>query len=152
VPIDGIIVNGQSALDESMITGESRPVSKKGGDEVIGGTINGLGAIDIRVEKTGEETALSQIIKLMREVQASKPRTQKLADRAAHYLTLAAITVGLATFLYWNYLAGASLVFSLTLTVTVLVIACPHALGLAIPTVTAIATTLARARVAHLLP
>ena len=143
VPIDGIIVNGQSALDESMITGESRPVSKKLGDEVIGGTINGLGAIDIRVEKTGEETALAQIIKLMQDVQASKPRTQKLADRAAHYLTITAITVGFGAFLYWYYVAGASLVFSLTLTVTVFVIACPHALGLAIPTVTAISTTLA---------
>jgi Cu2+-exporting ATPase len=143
VPIDGIIVQGQSAIDESMITEESRPVSKQEGDEVIGGTINGLGAIEVRVEKTGEETALAQIIKLMQEVQASKPRTQKLADRAAHYLTLAAITISLGTFLYWNYVAGARLVFSLTLTVTVLVIACPHALGLAIPTVTAIATTLA---------
>jgi Cu2+-exporting ATPase len=143
VPIDGIIVQGQSVIDESMITGESRPVSKQEGDEVIGGTINGLGAIEVRVEKTGEETALAQIIKLMQEVQASKPRTQKLADRAAHYLTLAAITISLGTFLYWNYVAGARLVFSLTLTVTVLVIACPHALGLAIPTVTAIATTLA---------
>lgn len=143
VPIDGIIVDGQSALDESMITGESRPVSKKLGDEVIGGTINGLGAIEIRVEKTGEETALAQIIKLMQDVQASKPRTQKLADRAAHYLTITAITVGFGAFIYWYYLAGASLVFSLTLTVTVFVIACPHALGLAIPTVTAISTTLA---------
>ncbi|MFQ6052830.1 MAG: heavy metal translocating P-type ATPase, partial [Candidatus Bathyarchaeia archaeon] len=143
VPIDGVIIEGQSALDESMITGESKPVPKREGDEVIGGTINGLGAIKIRVDKTGEETALAQIIKLMQEVQASKPRTQRLADRAAHYLTIAAITVGLVTFIYWNTIAGASLVFSLTLAVTVLVIACPHALGLAIPTVTAIATTLA---------
>lgn len=143
VPIDGVVVEGQSALDESMITGESRPVPKTEGDEVIGGTINGLGAVTIRVHKTGEETALAQIIKLMQEVQASKPRTQKLADRAAHYLTIVAITAGLGSFLYWNYIVGADLVFSLTLAVTVLVIACPHALGLAIPTVTAISTTLA---------
>jgi Cu2+-exporting ATPase len=143
VPIDGVVVEGQSALDESMITGESRPVTKKEGDEVIGGTINGLGAVTIRVHKTGEETALAQIIKLMQEVQASKPRTQKLADRAAHYLTIVAITAGLGSFLYWNYVVGADLVFALTLAVTVLVIACPHALGLAIPTVTAISTTLA---------
>jgi len=143
VPIDGVIVEGQSALDESMITGESKPVAKKEGDEVIGGTINGLGAIKIRVDKTGEETALAQIIKLMQEVQASKPRTQKLADRAAHYLTLVAITAGLGSFLYWNNVVGADVVFALTLAVTVLVIACPHALGLAIPTVSAIATTLA---------
>lgn len=143
VPVDSVIIEGQSALDESMITGESKPVSKREGNEVIGGTINGLGAIKIRVEKTGEETALAQIIKLMEEVQASKPRTQKLADRAAHYLTITAITVGFIAFLYWNNLVGAGIVFALTLAVTVFVIACPHALGLAIPTVTAISTTLA---------
>jgi len=143
VPIDGVIIDGQSAIDESMITGESKPVTKKENDEVIGGTINGLGAIKIKVEKTGEETALAQIIKLMQEVQASKPRTQRLADRAAHYLTITAIVIGLTTFLYWNYIALAGVVFALTLSVTVLVIACPHALGLAIPTVMAISTTLA---------
>jgi Cu2+-exporting ATPase len=143
VPIDGIIIEGKSALDESMITGESKPVSKEVEDEVIGGTINGLGAIKIRVDKTGEETALSQIIKLMQEVQASKPRTQRLADRAAHYLTILAITVSIVSFLYWNYIAGSGMVFAITLAVTVMVIACPHALGLAIPTVTAISTTLA---------
>jgi len=143
VPIDGVITVGASSIDESMITGESKPVSKEMGDEVIGGTINGLGAIEMRVEKTGEETALAQIVKLMQEVQESKPRTQRLADKAAHYLTIAAITVGLITFIYWNNIASASIELSLTLTVTVLVIACPHALGLAIPTVTAISITLA---------
>ena len=143
VPIDGVITEGQSSFDESMITGESKPVSKQEGGEVIGGTINGRGAVKIRVDKTGEETALAQIIELMRRVQASKPRTQKLADRAAHYLTIVAITVGLGTFLFWSYIAGAEPVFALTLAVTVIVIACPHALGLAIPTVTAISTTLA---------
>jgi Cu2+-exporting ATPase len=143
VPIDGSIIEGQSSLDESMITGESVPVTRTVGDEVIGGTINGMGSLRIRIEKTGEETALAQIIKLMREVQESKPPTQKLADRAAHYLTIVAITVGVASFIYWNYFAGASLVFALTIMVTVTVIACPHALGLAIPTVTAISTTLA---------
>lgn len=143
VPIDGMIIEGQSALDESMITGESRPVLKDEGDEVIGGTINGLGAIKIQVNKAGEETALAQIIKLMREVQESKPKTQRLADRAAHYLTITAIVAGLISFIYWNNVIGTSLVFALTLMVTVLVIACPHALGLAIPTVTAISTTLA---------
>jgi Cu2+-exporting ATPase len=143
VPIDGMITAGQSSLDESMITGESVPVTRTAGDEVIGGTINGMGSLRIRIEKTGEETALAQIIKLMREVQESKPPTQKLADRAAHYLTIVAITVGVGSFIYWNYLAGAGLVFALTIMVTVTVIACPHALGLAIPTVTAISTTLA---------
>ncbi len=143
VPIDGVIIEGRSAIDESMITGESKPVSKKEGEEVIGGTINGLSAIRIRVDKTGEETALAQIIKLIQEVQSAKPPVQKLADRAAHYLTITAITISLGTFLYWNNIAGAGLEASLTLAVTVLVIACPHALGLAIPTVTAISITLA---------
>lgn len=143
VPIDGVIIEGASALDESMITGESKPVAKGEGDEAIGGTINTTGALRIRIEKTGEETALAQIIQLMEEVQESKPPTQKLADRAAHYLTITAITVGLGSFIYWNYFGGASLVFALTTMVTVTVIACPHALGLAIPTVTAISTTLA---------
>ena len=143
VPIDGIVTEGQSRLDESMITGESKPVLREEGDEVIGGTINGMGAIKIRIEKTGEETALAQIIKLMEEVQGSKPPVQKLADRAAHYLTIVAITVGLGSFIYWNYFSTAGLVFAITTAVTVTVIACPHALGLAIPTVTAISTTLA---------
>lgn len=143
VPIDGVIIEGGSALDESMITGESRPVSKEVGDEAIGGTINGMGSLKIRVEKTGEETALAQIIQLVREVQESKPPTQKLADRAAHYLTITAITVGLVSFVYWNYFTGMGVVFALTTAVTVTVIACPHALGLAIPTVTAISSTLA---------
>jgi Cu2+-exporting ATPase len=143
VPIDGVIIEGGSSLDESMITGESKPVTRDLGDEVIGGTINGLGSLKIRVDKTGEETALAQIIKLMEEVQDSKPPVQKLADRAAHYLTIAAITVGLASFIYWNYFALEGIVFAITIAVTVTVIACPHALGLAIPTVTAISTTLA---------
>jgi Cu2+-exporting ATPase len=143
VPIDGTIIEGHSSLDESMITGESVPVTRSIGEEVIGGTINGMGSLRIRIDKTGEETALAQIIKLMKEVQDSKPPTQKLADRAAHYLTIIAITIGVSSFFYWNNIAGAGLVFALTIMVTVTVIACPHALGLAIPTVTAISTTLA---------
>jgi Cu2+-exporting ATPase len=143
VPIDGVIVSGESALDESMISGESKPISKSEGDEVIGGTINSMGSLRIRIDKTGEETALAQIIQLMQEVQESKPPTQKLADRAAHYLTIIAITAGVSSFIYWSYFTDASIVFALTTMVTVTVIACPHALGLAIPTVTAISTTLA---------
>ncbi len=143
VPIDGIVVEGISAVDESMITGESRPVTKNVGAEVIGGTINGNSSMQIRVEKTGEETALAQIINLIERVQGSKPETQKLADRAAHYLTIIAITVASITFIYWNFIAEVEMVFALTLAVTVTVIACPHALGLAIPTVTAISSTLA---------
>jgi Cu2+-exporting ATPase len=143
VPIDGIIIEGQSSFDESMITGESKPVAHIIGEEVIGGTINGLGAVKIRIEKTGEETALSQIIKLMKEVQESKPPVQRLADRAAHYLTITAITIGFGSFLYWNYFTAVGIVFALTIAVTVTVIACPHALGLAIPTVKVISSTLA---------
>ncbi len=143
IPIDGRVIEGETSVNESMITGESKPVSKKVGDEVIGGTINESGSIKIKVEKTGEDTALSQIINLVKSAQASKPKTQKLADRAAHYLTLTAIIVGVLTFTYWSGIAQAEMVFALTLTITVFVIACPHALGLAIPTVTSISTTLA---------
>ncbi len=142
VPIDGEVIEGQSSVNEAMITGESKPVAKEAEDTVIGGTINGEGALRIRVTRTGEETALAQIINLVKEAQASKPPIQRLADRAAHWLTIIAITVGLATFLFWLLLAGRPLVFALTLAVTVLVIACPHALGLAIPVVTTISTTL----------
>lgn len=143
VPIDGIVEEGQSSLNEAMITGESKPVSKGPGDAVIGGTINGEGTLRVRVSKTGEETALAQIIGLVKAAQASKPRTQRLADQAAHYLTLIAIFVGLGTLLFWSLVANQTIVFSLTLAITVVTIACPHALGLAIPTVTTLATDLA---------
>lgn len=143
VPIDGKVIDGESSVNESMITGESKPVSKKFDSEVIGGTLNIDGAMKITVTKTGEDTALSQIINLVRQAQTTKPPVQKLADKAAHYLTIVAIVVGLLTLLYWNLLASAPLVFALTLMITVVVVACPHALGLAIPTVTTISTTLA---------
>jgi len=142
VPMDGRVVEGQSSLNEAMITGESKPVTKKAGDEAIGGTLNGEGALRIRVEKTGEETALAQIINLVKEAQASKPPVQRLADRAAHWLTIIAVVVALGTFLFWFFISAQSAVFALTLAVTVLVIACPHALGLAIPVVTTISTSL----------
>jgi Cu2+-exporting ATPase len=125
-----------------MLTGESKPVTKTVGDEVIGGTLNGEGALRIRVEKTGEETALAQIINLVKEAQASKPPVQRLADRAAHWLTIIAVVVALGAFLFWFFISTQSAVFALTLAVTVLVIACPHALGLAIPVVTTISTSL----------
>jgi len=143
IPIDGIVEDGSSSVNESMISGESSPVNKTKGDTVIGGTINGEGSIKIRVNKTGKETALSQIINLVKAAQASKPRSQKLADRAAHYLTLIAIIVGIGTFVFWGLIMNEPVVFALTLAITVVVIACPHALGLAIPTVTTISTTLA---------
>jgi len=142
VPMDGRVVEGQSSVNEAMITGESKPVGKVVGDEVIGGTLNGEGALRIRVEKTGEETALAQIINLVKEAQASKPPVQRLADRAAHWLTIIAVVVALITFLFWFFISVQSAVFALTLAVTVLVIACPHALGLAIPVVTTISTSL----------
>ncbi|RMF32574.1 MAG: heavy metal translocating P-type ATPase [Chloroflexi bacterium] len=142
VPIDGEVVEGQSSVNEAMITGESKPVSKKPGDTLIGGTLNGEGALRMRVTRTGEETALAQIINLVKEAQASKPPIQRLADRAAHWLTIIAVVMGAAAFIFWFFIAGQSMVFALTLAVTVLVIACPHALGLAIPVVTTISTSL----------
>jgi len=143
VPIDGIVIEGKTNLNEAMITGESKPVSKRVGDNVTGGTINESGAIRIKVSKVGEDTALSQIIELVKTAQQSKPHSQKLADRAAHYLTLTAIIIGALTFLFWAGFTEVGVVFALTLTISVLVITCPHALGLAIPTVTSISTTLA---------
>jgi Cu2+-exporting ATPase len=142
VPIDGEVVEGRSALNEAMISGESKPVPKEVGDLVIGGSLNEEGALRIRVTRTGEETALAQIISLVKEAQASKPPVQRLADRAAHWLTIVAVTVAAGAFLFWLLVGGQSLVFALTLAVTVLVIACPHALGLAMPVVTTISTTL----------
>jgi len=143
VPIDGIIVEGSSSVNESLITGESKPVEKKVGDEVIGGSLNVDGSLTVKVAKVGEDTALSQIVELVKEAQSSKPKSQKLADRAAHWLTIIAIIVGLLTFFVWNFWLGATFVFALTLAITVVVITCPHALGLAIPAVTTITTTLA---------
>ncbi|MGD1995964.1 MAG: heavy metal translocating P-type ATPase [Anaerolineae bacterium] len=142
VPIDGEVMKGQSTVNEAMITGESTPVSKEPGGSLVGGTLNGEGALRMRVTRTGEETALAQIIALVKEAQASKPPVQRLADRAAHWLTIIAVTVSAAAFLFWSLIGGKSLVFALTLAVTVLVIACPHALGLAIPVVTTISTAL----------
>lgn len=143
VPADGIIMEGSSAINESMITGESKPVPKKEGDTVIGGTINGDGSLTVKITKVGKDSALSQIMELVRGAQETKPAVQALADRAANYLTLVAITIGSGTFLYWMFINPHGAIFAATLAITVVVIACPHALGLAIPTVTTIATSLA---------
>jgi P-type Cu2+ transporter len=142
IPADGEIIEGTSSINESMITGESQPVSKTTGMEVIGGSINGEGSLKMEVRKTGEETFLSQVVKLVHDAQASKSRTQNLADKAAFWLTMIAIIAGTATLLVWVFAAGADFNFALTRTVTVMVIACPHALGLAIPLVVAVSTTL----------
>ncbi len=145
VPIDGLVIEGETSVNEAMVTGESKPVGKKKDDEVIGGTINVEGAIRVRVTKTGEETAIAQIIKLVEQAMTSKPRSQRLADRAANYLTLIAIFAGGGTFIFW-FGIGAGSLFALTLAITVIVITCPHALGLAIPAVTSISTTMAANR------
>jgi Cu2+-exporting ATPase len=142
IPVDGQVLEGQSNINEAMLTGESKPVLKGPGDQVIGGTLNGEGSLKVRVTRTGADTALAQIINLVKEAQASKPRVQRLADRAAHWLTLTAVFVALGSFLFWYGAANREMVFALTLAVTVLVIACPHALGLAIPVVTTISTSL----------
>lgn len=141
VPADGRIQKGTSDLNEAMITGESRPVKKKEGDEVIAATINGDGSLRIQVTGTGEKTKLSGIIRLVADAQTSKSRAQHLADRAARILTTVAIVAGVLTLVVWQFL-GAPIDFSVVRVVTVLVIACPHALGLAVPLVVAISTTL----------
>ncbi|HEM62011.1 MAG TPA: heavy metal translocating P-type ATPase [Chloroflexi bacterium] len=141
IPVDGQITDGASEIDESMITGESKPVSKDRGDAVIGGSVNGTGSLTLRVEKTGEESYLSQVVNLVREAGQSKSRAQGLADKAAFWLTLIAITVGVATLTAW-LLLGREFVFALERMVTVMVITCPHALGLAVPLVVARITAL----------
>ncbi len=141
-PADGEVVAGESALDESMITGESRPVAKSPGDQVIAGTVNGEGSLRVKVTKVGADTALAGIMRLVAEAQSSRSLAQDLADRAALWLTGVALVAGAITLVYW-LLSPLSAAFALERTVTVLVIACPHALGLAIPLVIAISTTLA---------
>ena len=141
VPVDGTVRSGSSSLNESMITGESRPVKKHEGDTVIAGTINGEGSLRVEVTGTGDDTKLSKIMRLVADAQRSKSRAQVLADRAAQMLTGVAIAAALLTMVVWQLL-GAPVDFSIVRVVTVLVIACPHALGLAVPLVVAISTTL----------
>lgn len=141
IPADGLIVKGSSYIDESMMTGESRPVHKKLEDKVIGGSINGDAILEVKVEGTGEESYLNKVINLVKEAQASKSKTQRFADKAANWLTIIAVTTGTATFIYW-FFYGPNLAFAIERMATVMVIACPHALGLAIPLVTAVSTSL----------
>jgi P-type Cu2+ transporter len=142
IPADGEVVDGVSSVNEAMITGESRPVRKSSEEKVIAGTVNGAGSMRVRVTKIGEDTALAGIMRLVAEAQTSRSMTQNLADRAAYWLTLVAISAGVITFVVWT-IAPVSEAFVLERTVTVLVITCPHALGLAIPLVIAISTTMA---------
>lgn len=142
VPADGTVIEGQSELNESIITGESKPVNKKVGEEVIAGSINGDGSLTVRVDKIGEATFLAGVMRLVAEAQASKSRLQILSDRAALYLTMIAVVAGVTTFVAW-ILTGAGVVVSIERLVAVLVITCPHALGLAVPLVASISTTMA---------
>ncbi len=142
VPADGTIIEGRSDLNESIITGESKPIEKTRGDTVIAGSVNGDGSLKVEIENIGEKTFLAGVARLVADAQASKSRLQMLSDRAAFYLTLIAIGIGSITFLVWMLL-GAGLATATERLVAVLVITCPHALGLAIPLVAAISTTMA---------
>ena len=142
IPVDGEVLEGASQVDESMLTGESMPVAKKPGDAVIGATMNTSGSFRYRATKVGADTALAQIVKLVQEAQNSKAPAQLLADRAAQWLVVAAIVIGLAAFAVWFWWIGQSLLFAVTLMITVFVIACPDALGLATPMAVMIGTGL----------
>ena len=141
IPVDGVVRKGRGDVNESMITGESRPVKKDEGDNVIAGTINGEGSLRVEVTGTGDDTKLSGIMRLVADAQKSKSRAQHLADRAAQMLTGVAVAAALLTMVIWQ-IVGAPIDFTIVRVVTVLVIACPHALGLAVPLVVAISTTM----------
>ncbi|MDV2482131.1 copper-translocating P-type ATPase [Methanoculleus sp. Wushi-C6] len=142
VPVDGAVIEGTTSVNEAMLTGESMPVEKGPGDEVIGGAINGEGSVVVEVKKTGAETYLAQVIDLVRKAQESRSRTQDLADRAAFFLVVIALSVGAATFAGW-FALGQGIGFAVERAATVMVIACPHALGLAVPLVIAVSTAIA---------
>lgn len=143
IPADGVVVKGESSVNEAMLTGESAPVTKKSGAKVIGGAINGEGSLTIEVKGTGKDSFLAQVIDLVKQAQQSKSKTQALANTAALWLTIIALGGGAITFLIWLVLMGKDLAFTIERAVTVMVIACPHALGLAVPLVVAVSTALA---------
>lgn len=143
VPVDGNVVRGETIVDESLLTGESEPVHKQEGDGVIGGSVNAEGSIAVEVTRTGADSYLANVIGLVQQAQASRSRTQDLADRAAAVLTLIALSAGALTLAAWSLLSDAGFAFALQRSVTVMVIACPHALGLAIPLVVAVSTAIA---------
>jgi Cu2+-exporting ATPase len=142
IPIDGIVIEGATSVNQAMITGESKPVSKNKGDEVIGGAINGEGSVVVEVKSIGKDTYLNQVIDLVAQAQQAKSKTQDLANTAALILTIIAISVGTITFFTWLF-AGQDIQFAIERAATVMVIACPHALGLAVPLVVARSTTFA---------
>ncbi|ANU23309.1 copper-translocating P-type ATPase [Planococcus donghaensis] len=141
IPVDGLIIEGKSTIDEAMLTGESLPIEKEEGDQVIGGSVNNEGSLIVEVEKTGEASYLSQVVKLVKEAQESKSRTQDLTNRAAKWLFYLAIVAGLITFSVW-ILLGFTVDVAVERMVTVMVITCPHALGLAAPLVVAVSTSI----------
>ncbi|MDP3529358.1 heavy metal translocating P-type ATPase [Methylicorpusculum sp.] len=143
IPADGVIFEGESSVNEAMLTGESTPVTKKTGGKVIGGSINGEGSLTIEVKGTGKDSFLSQVIDLVKQAQESKSKTQNLADTAALWLTLIALGGGAFTLLIWLVFMSKDFAFAIERAVTVMVIACPHALGLAVPLVVAVSTALA---------
>jgi len=146
VPVDGRVVDGRTSVNEAALTGESKPVEKSAGDQVIGGSVNGESTITVEVESTGADTYVSQVIEMVRKAQDSRSHTQDLADRAAFWLTIAALSAGALTLAGWLLLSDESFQFALSRMVTVMVITCPHALGLAIPLVVAVSTALAAQR------
>ena len=141
-PADGLILEGQTSANESMLTGESKPVPKNPGSKVIGGSINGEGAVTVEVKNIGKDSFLSGVIQLVKEAQASKSRTQDIANRAALWLTIIAISAGIITLIIWLVVINKDFAFALERTVTVMVITCPHALGLAVPLVVAVSTSI----------
>ena len=145
IPVDGIITDGQSNVNESMVTGEAKPVKKEKNSKVIGGTINGNGSLTVKVEQVGENAYLSKVINMVRDAQSVKSRTQNLADKIAFWLTIIALSVGFATLATW-LLLGKEFSFAMERMATVMVIACPHALGLAVPLVVAISTSISAQR------
>jgi Cu2+-exporting ATPase len=142
VPVDGEIIRGNTFIDESMLTGESEPLIKENGAGVIGGSINGDGSVTVEIKKTGKESFISQVITLVEEAQATKSKTQNLADRFATWLTIIALSGGFITLLVWLGVTNYGFEFALERAVTVMVITCPHALGLAVPLVVAVSTSL----------
>jgi Cu2+-exporting ATPase len=145
IPVDGVIVDGHSSINEAMISGESRPVEKESEDQVVGGSVNGEASLTVEVQKTGDKTYLSQVVEMVRKAQESRSKTQDLANRAALWLTIIALSAGALTLSTWLWI-GSSFNYSLERMVTVMVITCPHALGLAVPLVIAISTSLAAKR------
>ncbi len=140
--VDGEVTLGETAIDESLLTGESIPTVKKVGDPVIGGSINTVGSVQYRATKIGKDTALAQIVRMVEEAQSSRAPGQRLADQFARYLVIGAVGSGFLVFIIWYWIVGVPLLLALSFAISTVVIACPDALGLATPTAVAVATGL----------